>query len=167
MVYPRYPVSSQPRPDRPHPPAVLRAAVALMMSGAVASLGAAIAVAATRSALRRALEQSPAHPVGSTLTTSVNATTVMAAVLGVISAGLWLLVARGCWRRSEPARITGTVLFGLDTLGLLIGPLGLHAPGSSAPKILSGVVWLIGAGTVALLWQKSSSGFFREANRLG
>jgi hypothetical protein len=90
----------------------------------------------------------------------------MAVVLGVISAGLWLLVARGCWRGSEPFRITGTVLLGLDTVGLLIGPLGLHAPGSGVPKILSGVVSLIGAGTVALLWQKSCTGFFREANRL-
>ena len=137
-----------------------------MLAGAAASLGTAIAAAATKSTLRRALEQSPAHPAGSALTTTVNAMTVMAVALGVISIGLWLLVARGCRRGSKPARITGTVLFGLDTLGLLIGPEGLHAPGAIATKILSGAVWLIGAGTVALLWQKSSTGFFREANRL-
>lgn len=166
MVYPRYPVSGQPRPERPRPPVTLRAAVVLMLAGAVASLGAAIAAVATRSALRRALEQSPAHPAGSALTTAVNAMTVMAVVLGVISVGLWLFVARGCLKGSEPARTTGTVLLGLDTLGLLIGPVGLHAPGSIVPKILSGVVWFLGAGTVTLLWQKSSTGFFREANRL-
>lgn len=165
-MYPRYPVSGQPRPERPRPPATLRAAVMLMQAGAAASLGAAITAVATRSALRRALEQSPAHPTGSALTTTVTAMTVMAVVLGVISVGLWLFVARGCWRGSELSRTTGTVLFGLDTLGLLIGPVGLHAPGSFVPKILSGVVWLTGAGTVALLWRKNSTEFFREANRL-
>jgi MFS superfamily sulfate permease-like transporter len=166
MEYPHYPVSSQPRPQLRRPTAALRAAVALMLAGAVASLGAAIAAAATKDALRLALARSPAHPAGSTLTTTANAMTVMAAVLGVISVGLWLLLARGCWRGSQWARITGTVLFGLDTLGLLIGPLGLHAPGSSLPKVFSSVVWLIGAGTVALLWQKNCTGFFREAGRL-
>ena len=125
------------------------------------------AVAATRAALRRTIEHSPNHPTGSLLATAVNTTTVMAVMLGIISVALWLFVARGCWRGSEPARSTGTVLFGLDTLGLLIGPVGLRAPGSLVPRILEGVVWLIGAGTVVLLWQKDPEGAGLPVTRAG
>jgi hypothetical protein len=164
-MYPRYPGSDRPEPEPPRPPTTVRAAVVLMIAGAAASLGAGITALLTRSSLRHALAQTHAHPTGSALTATVNAMTLMAVVLAIISVGLWLFVARGCQKGTKSARTTGTVLFGLDTLDLLIGPFGLHAAGVDATKILSGIVWLIGAATVALLWQRASTAFFHDETR--
>ena len=60
-----------------------------------------------------------------------NTTVAMSAVAGLVGVALWLIVAGGSWKGNEWARTTGSVLFGLDTLDLLIGPAGLHAVGSN------------------------------------
>lgn len=102
MVCLRYPVSSQPRPEPPRPPATLRAAVVLMLVGAAASLGAAIATAATKGALRRAFEQSPAHPTGTALTSATDTMTIMAVAAGSSAPGCgcsWPVDAGGAARR--------------------------------------------------------------------
>ena len=57
------------------------------------------------------------------------------------------------------------MLFGLATLALLAGPvgLGLTTAQSAAARICTGIVWLAGLGAVVLLWQSSSSAWFRQA----
>jgi len=55
------------------------------------------------------------------------------------------------------ARIVATVLFGLDTLFLL---LGVVRAGAAASSVVSILIWLIGLGTVILLWRKDSSEYF-------
>jgi hypothetical protein len=57
----------------------------------------------------------------------------------------------------------GSVLFGIDTVVLLIGPsdVGLHPAAAILPRIFVGIVWLAGLGAVVFLWQKNSRAFFR------
>ena len=64
---------------------------------------------------------------------------------------------------SANARATGSVLFGLDTLALLIGPpdAGIRGPVTAVTRILAGIVWVIGLSAVVFLWQKDSSTFFK------
>jgi hypothetical protein len=58
------------------------------------------------------------------------------------------------------ARITGTVFFGIDTLDLL----GLFAQRPAALSVVFAlVIWLIGLGTVIMLWRRESTAFFKPA----
>jgi hypothetical protein len=139
----------------------VRYALVLMGLGAAASLGSAIAALATKDAVRNAMEHARKHPSGDLLTTAVNTTVAMSAVAGLVGVALWLIVAGGSWKGNEWARTTGSVLFGLDTLDLLIGPAGLRAVGSNVTRALSGIIWLIGLSVIVLLWQRSSTAFFK------
>ena len=64
--------------------------------------------------------------------------------------------------RRNGARITGTVLFSIHTLGA-IGVLG-HS-GLGLAKVLTVISWLIACGAVVFLWQRSSSEYFRASAR--
>ena len=75
---------------------------------------------------------------------------------------LWLGIARACRNGKSWARITGTVLFGLHTLGFL-GVLASSHPGIGLTKVLTTLSWLIAFGAVVFLWQRPSSAFFRAA----
>lgn len=88
---------------------------------------------------------------------------MLAVGLGVISIGLWIFIARAASNGSGGARIAGSVLFGLDTIALLAGPPELSLAGAQpvAARICTGIVWLAGLGAVILLWQRSSTAFFR------
>jgi hypothetical protein len=75
------------------------------------------------------------------------------------------VIARGCRRGQNGARTTGTVLFGLHTLGLL----DVLRAGSSlgGAKALAIVGWLIACAAVVFLWQRPSSEFFRAQRPFG
>jgi drug/metabolite transporter (DMT)-like permease len=79
----------------------------------------------------------------------------------LVEAGLWLGVARACGRGKNPARITGTVLFGCYTLGTL-RVLGDSHQWLASAKPLSAVGWVIACVAVVFLWQRPSSRFFRN-----
>jgi len=83
-------------------------------------------------------------------------------LLSVIEIALWLGIARACRNGKSWARITGTVLFGLHTLGFL-GVLASSHPGIGLTKVLTTLSWLIAFGAVVFLWQRPSSAFFRAA----
>jgi hypothetical protein len=85
-------------------------------------------------------------------------------VLSLIEIALWLGIARACRRGQSWARVTGTVLFGLHTLGFL-GILANAHPGIGLTKALTTVSWLIACGAVVFLWKRPSSAFFRTALR--
>ena len=55
------------------------------------------------------------------------------------------------------------MLFGLNTVAVLIGPpdMGIRGPEATASRIFVGIVWLIGLTAVAFLWRKDSSAFFK------
>ena len=54
-----------------------------------------------------------------------------------------------------------TVLFGIDTLSVL----GSAAVGGGLTRVYGLVIWVIGIIAIILLWQRSSSDYFRGAPR--
>ncbi|MGD0245702.1 MAG: serine/threonine-protein kinase [Streptosporangiaceae bacterium] len=85
-----------------------------------------------------------------------------AVVLALAQIALWLGIARACRRGRNAARVAGTVLFGLYTLGML-GTVASAQAGLGPAKVLTLIGWLIGFGAVAALWQRRSSAFFASA----
>jgi hypothetical protein len=95
------------------------------------------------------------------------ASAIPGAILGV---ALWLWMARANQAGKSWARITSTVFFGIDCLGLLLIFVGLgvvmHSVSSSVKIILvasvvAGIVtWVIGLVTIVLLWGRESSEYY-------
>jgi hypothetical protein len=83
---------------------------------------------------------------------------------GLIGAALWLWMAQSCRAGKGWARVVSTVFFGIDTLSVIAGVAGSTGGGGLA-RIYGLVVWVIGLIAVILLWQRSSSDFFRGAPR--
>jgi len=81
----------------------------------------------------------------------------IAVVESLIAIGLWLLMAWGNKNGQNWARIVATVLFGLNTLFLLLSFVRATVSVSLAFSVL---VWLIGLGAIVLLWRKESSQYF-------
>jgi hypothetical protein len=73
---------------------------------------------------------------------------------------LWLWMAWKCKAGRPWARVVSTILFALSTLATL-----MSLTGSTSAWGLLGVVvsWFIGLGAIILLWQRSSSSYFRTA----
>jgi hypothetical protein len=150
--------AEMPETTLPPAPASVRNAVKVMYAGAVASLVYAIVFIATLSATKSAIaEHSPQLTTGQ-VNGMQQALTTGAIVDGLIGAGLWLFIAQACKRGRSWARITGTVLFGICTLGVLGG---LTVPGAAPVKIFAFVVWLAGLAAVTFLWRGTSSAFFK------
>jgi hypothetical protein len=81
----------------------------------------------------------------------------IAVVESLIAIGLWLLMAWGNKNGQSWARIVATVLFGLNTLFMLLSFVRATVSVSLAFSVL---VWLIGLGAIVLLWRKESSEYF-------
>ena len=162
----------QPEPLRPPVPASVRNAIRLMYLGAAVSLTKVIVDLATyrttRNAMLTALEAGITKsggvlPTASEFDSGFAATLALVSVLGLIGVGLWIFVARGSRNGKDWARTTASVLFGLDTLALLVGPpdMGIRGPEATVSRIFVGIVWLIGLGAVVFLWWTDSSAFFK------
>ena len=88
----------------------------------------------------------------------------------IIGIGLWIWMARANQAGKNWARVTSTVFFGIDCLGLLLILIGvgvlMHSVSSSVKIILvasvvAGVVtWVIGLVTIVLLWGRESSEYY-------
>jgi hypothetical protein len=170
-MYQPYPTGTgTPAAQRPSVPPSVRLAAGFMYAGAVASLIRLIVDVLTRSQLRALLaargRTAPVHPTAAQVAAAANASLVVAVGAGVISIGLWIFIARASGNGGNGARITGSVLFGLATLALLVGPSDLGLPGAQpvAARICTLIVWLAGLAAVILLWQRGSSAFFRQAS---
>jgi hypothetical protein len=158
-MYQPYPGGAQmPETQRPPAPASVRNAVKVMYAGAVASLVYAIVFITTLSANKRAIEQHSPQLTTSQVNGMQQALMTSAIVDGLIGAALWILIAQASKSGKSWARTTGTVLFGLDTVGVLGG---LTIPIATPVKIFALVVWLVGLAAVTLLWRGTSSAFFK------
>jgi len=138
-------------PLRPLPDSVHNA-VRLMYAGAAFTAVYALGVIAVASAL---IKKYPGHG-------TLAGVEVLAVLLSLVEVALWLGIAQACRNGQNWARVAGTVLFGLHTLGLL-AVLGNSHPGIGLAKLLTGISWLIGCGAVVFLWQRPSSVFFSSA----
>jgi hypothetical protein len=132
-------------------------AVRLMYAGAVVSAVSLVVGLATVGSLRTALHKSDPSLTPAQLHNLQTAVIVGSVVIGLIGLGLWVWMALMNKAGKSWARIVATVLFGLDTLFLL---LGLARAGAAASSLVSILTWLIGLGAVILLWRKDSSEYF-------
>ena len=148
------------RPDRPDLPRSVRTAVQFMYAGAgLSAISLIVAVLSFHSierVIRNASSTLTAHQVHNDAIVAVT----IAVVESLIAIGLWLLMAWGNKNGQSWARITATVLFGLNTLFLLLSFVRATV---SASLAFSVVVWLVGLGAIVLLWRKESSQYFAAA----
>ena len=160
-MYQPYPGGAQsPEQQAPAsaPQSVLRA-VKVMYVGLAASLVGIIVDMTTLSSTRSAiLKRNP----GYTATQLNNAEHLQIGLFiagGLIGAALWLWMAQSCRAGKGWARVVSTVFFGIDTVSVLVGAAGVQGGGLS--RIYGILVWVIGLIAIVLLWQRSSSEYFR------
>jgi hypothetical protein len=166
-MYQPYPAAAEAAVgERPPAPSAVRYAAAIMYVGAGLSLIRVIADLATKATLKADITTKASHaavPLTATeISTAVTTAIAASVVLGLIGAGLWILNARGSAGGRKWAQVTGTVLFGLDTLALLAGPPGSGVTGGqpAVDVLCTAAIWLAGLGAVVLLWRRSSRSFF-------
>ncbi|MFY9933470.1 MAG: hypothetical protein WAK82_36230 [Streptosporangiaceae bacterium] len=135
-------------------PSSLSTAVRLMYAGAGYALVWAIGTIAVAAS---AAQNQPI--LAGTTDFRLGAVVSIVVLLTVVEITLWLVIARGCRRGQSGARMTGTVLFGLHTLGVL--DLLRAGSGLGGVKVLAVLGWLIACAAVVFLWQRRSSEFFQ------
>ena len=170
-MYQPYPGESESRtPEpatRPPIPQSMTRAVQVMYVGAAASLIGIVIDLLDRHAIRNGLAtRKTAHPLTtSQLNNDYHAVLGALVVVGLISVGLWLWMARMNKRGRNWARITSTVFFALDTLGAIGGLAGGALSGGSVNRFYGLVVWVIGGAAIILLWQRTSTEYFKGTPR--
>jgi hypothetical protein len=162
----------QPRSPIPVP---VDNAVRVMYMGAAASLIGVVIDLATVGPPRDQLatpNDNGAALTATQLTASVHVATgahlaIFALVVaGVIGVAAWIWMAQSNQSGKRWARIVATVLFGVDTLSLIAGINGASAlSGTAATRTYGIVIWLIGLAAIVLLWQRTSSAYFRKPPR--
>ena len=135
-------------------PASMVTAVRLMYAGAAFALIWAIGVIVVSASIVKhypPASESGDHRLAGAVT--------LAILLCAADIALWLGIARACRRGSSGARIAGTVLFAVHTVGVL-GVVTSSQAGLGPAKVLTLIGWLIALGAVMALWQPPSSAFF-------
>jgi hypothetical protein len=159
-MYQPYPSSGQaPTPQRPPMPNSVQTAVRLMYVGAALSVIELIVGLATISSVKTAIKKAYPHYTATQVHSLEVASIVIGVLVGLISVGLWLWMARANAAGRNYARITGTVFFGLSTLFLL---LSLRSPHAGLGLIFNVLVWLAGLGAVIMLWRSESAPWFSQ-----
>ncbi|MFI5270393.1 MAG: hypothetical protein ACHQ7M_23695 [Chloroflexota bacterium] len=141
----------------PIPPSVTNAVRLMFVGAGLAALGLIlefISLSALKSAIRTASPTLSNAQVNSAETVAI----AIFVIVGLIGIGLWIWMALANKAGHNWARIVATVLFGLDTLFLL---LSLARAGAAAGIIAGVVTWLVGLGATILLWRKESSLYFQ------
>src|SRR5690349_5572242 len=135
-------------------PASMVTAVRLMYAGAAFALIWAIGVIVVSASIVKhypLASESADHRLAGAVT--------LAILLCAAEIALWLGIARACRRGSRGARVAGTVLFAVHTVGVL-GVVTSSQAGLGPAKVLTLIGWLIALGAVMALWQPPSSAFF-------
>ena len=146
-----------PDPARPAPPRSVRRAVLLMYAGAALSAVSLIVSVLSFHAIERVIRNASSTLTAQQVHNDAIVAVTIAVVESLIAIGLWLLMAWGNNKGLNWARIVATVLFGLNTLFLLLSFVRATVSASLAFSVL---VWLIGLGAIWLLWRKESSEYF-------
>jgi hypothetical protein len=157
MVQPHPPAGRMPGSAQPEPPPSVVMAVRLMYAGAVVSALSLIVGLVTIGSLRDSLHKAQPKLTPTQLHDLQTVVIVGSIFIGVISIGLWVWMALMNKAGRPWARIVATVLFGLDTLFLL---LGVARAGAAAGTLVSILTWAIGGGAVIYLWRRDSTAFF-------
>ena len=146
-----------PDPTRPDRPRSVQTAVLLMYAGAALSAVSLIVSVLSFHAIERVIRNASSTLTAQQVHNDAIVAVTIAVVESLIAIGLWLLMAWGNNKGLNWARIVATVLFGLNTLFLLLSFVRATVSVSLAFSVL---VWLIGLGAIWLLWRKESSEYF-------
>ena len=162
-MYQPYPTSGQgPPPQRPEPPRPVRTAVKLMYTGAALSAVGVVlelvAIGSVRSAIKKADPSLTSAQIHNAEVFGV----AFAVIIGLIGIGLWVWMAWANGRGKSWARVVASVLFGLNTVFLL---LAFARPHVGIGLILDLLVWLCGLGTIIMIWNKESSGYYQAMSQ--
>ena len=152
-----YPSAGQSPSARPEPPRSVLTAVKLMYAGAVVSAIGFVVTLVTLSNIRSAVHRANPSWTPTQVHNFETLFVVVSVASGVIGIGLWIGMALANRAGQSWARIVATVLFAIYTL-LLLG--GLKRAGVAAGASTSLLVWLIGLGTIIMLWRRESSEYF-------
>jgi hypothetical protein len=162
-MYQRFPgdaaQSGEPSPPISAPPQSVLRAVKVMYVGVAVSLIGIIVDMTTLSATRTSILNQ--HPSYTTAQLNSAEHFVIGEFIagGLIGAALWLWMAQKNGAGKPWARVVSTVLFGIDTLSVIVGATAVAGGGLS--RIYGVLVWVIGLTAIILLWQRSSSEYFR------
>jgi len=157
-MYQPYPSSGQaPEPVRQGPPASVVMAVRLMYAGAVVSALSLVVSLATIGSLRTSLRNANPKLTAAQLHTLQTGYVIALVAFGLIGIGLWVWMALMNKAGRSWARIVASVLFGLNTLALL---LGFTRGAASAGSLAALLPWLIGLGAIVFLWRRDSGEYF-------
>jgi hypothetical protein len=177
--YPQYPGGGgmpPAQPQRPLPDTV-RNAFYLMLGGAALQVLGIIAGVAQIGEIRKQVREQLADDAGTTQSTvdaAVTTAVVFIIIIGLVGAGLWIWMAFANKAGKNWARITGTVFFGIATLGALFSLVSLASDSSGmagsstvAGNVISLLGWAVGLAVVILLWHNRSSEFFKPQAEYG
>lgn len=171
MTYQAYPTGggSNQMAERQGQPSSLRTAVRLMWAGAALSLIGVIITAAFSGKIKTAItnaaikaNKTAASQHKTQLTTAqihtlANATFAILLVFGIIGVLLWVWMAWANNKGSGWARIVASVLFALNTIGLIF------EVGRASVSLISIVLeWLVGVGAIILLWRRDTTQYINS-----
>jgi hypothetical protein len=162
-MYQPYPGGTQmPEPSRPSAPQSVLRAVKVMYAGAAVSLIGIVVGLTTLSSTKSQIKSQ--HPGWTTAQVNSSMHVVIGSLIvsGLIGAALWLWMAQACKAGKSWARVVSTVLFAIDTVDVIAGAA---VPGGSVTRIYAIIVWVIGTVAIFLLWQRTSSEYFRGMPR--
>lgn len=170
-MYQPYPSGSQmpEQPSRPVAPQPVLMAAKLMYAGAALSAVAAIYTAVTAGGLKAAILKS--HPLYSAAQVHKAETSIVISAIigGLLAVGLWIWMARMTGAGHKWARIVASVLFGINTVDVLItisqaSAITAVEANASVSIALGVLVWLAGLGAIILLWRGESSQYMAAAS---
>jgi serine/threonine protein kinase len=157
--YPQYPVTPGSPASRGFLPASVLNAVRLMYAGAAYSFLYAIGVIVATAAIIKNHPLLVTSRTGAASRVTVGEVAFFAVIEAIIVIALWLWLASACKRGKGWARITGTVLFGLHTIGML-GVITSPHRDLGLVKVLTLIGWLIALAAVVFLWRRESGAYF-------
>jgi hypothetical protein len=163
MVKP-YPSSGKPiEPERPPAPQSVLNAVKLMYAGAAISAASLIASLADIGSIKPALRNEFPKYTPSQIDQAFKAFLIVALISAGVGIGLWIWMARANGQGKNWARVTSTVLFGIETLSVL---QALRGPKTVIALVFPVLTWLVGLGAVWFLWRPESTQFFKQPQGL-
>jgi hypothetical protein len=160
--YPGGPGSAEPAAGPASAPQSVIRAARVMYVGAAASLVGIVIDFFLRHSIRTAIVQHNAKLTAAQVNDTYHTELGVLVVVGLIGAGLWFWMARSCLAGKSWARITSTVFFAIATIDALAGAAMVNG---GSTRFYGVIVWVIGLVAVILLWQRSSSDYFRRAPR--
>ena len=143
-------------PDQrgPAPKSVINA-VRLMYAGAAMNAISVIVALTSIAALKSTIEKNNPGFTTSQVNAGVHLFIGSVVIGGLIGIALWIWMAFMNKAGKNWARITGTVFFGIDTIGLVTS---FVQAGVTVSRIITIIIWLIGLGAVILLWRTAIDG---------